>query len=263
MAGYFLLREFSGTVAIITVVGDDESVDVHVLPKGVGDMILSGYLASLIGSGQTRIGEPGDIAYGDGTLRVIHPTVDLMMDLGKSTNRFNEGWFGGFLNKLAGNSTSHVRVGGTLHVNTTAVGNVGAGPDVLMTYTVPGNVLSGVKDSLRIRCAGTFAANANSKQLKLIYGATTLFDTTAQLQAGGSWEFDAVIVRTGAATQKAICRFVIGATTMLMTTKAEYTTPAETLSGTVVLKCEATTATANNDIVQELCLIEWLPASEV
>ena len=208
------------------------------------------------------LGLAGDVDIGNGTaLSILRPAADLKGDLGSSSKNWNDGWFGSNLNKEAGTSAVYVRCGGTLKVDTTAVGNVGAGPDALISYSIAGNTLATNGDSLEVFCAGTFAANANSKQLKLIYGATTLFDTTAQLQNGGDWEFHAHIIRTGAATQKAICRFTIGATTMLMVTKADYTTPGETLSGAVTLKCEATTSTSNDDIKQEFLKVLFQPAS--
>jgi hypothetical protein len=145
-----------------------------------------------------------------------------------------------------------------LKADPTETGNVGAGPDVLFTYTMPGNTLYNVGDSLHIRSAGTVASNANSKQLKLIFGATTLFDTTAQLQNGGDWEFDALVMFRETGAQRATCRFTIGAAVMLWTSSIDYTAPAEGV-GDVVIKVEATTATADNDLVGRLFIVEFLP----
>lgn len=151
-----------------------------------------------------------------------------------------------------------------LYTTSVPVGNVGAGPDTLFSYTLIGTyedktTLANVGDSLWIRAAGTVAANANSKQLKLIYGTTTLFDTTAQLQSGGDWELDALIMRNAATVQRIICKFTLGATTVLWNTKTVYTTGAEALTDDQVLKIEATTATADNDIVANLMIVEHLP----
>jgi hypothetical protein len=159
------------------------------------------------------------------------------------------------LRTLSGTSTSYARVGGTINVNTTAVGNVGAGEDDLITYTVPANTLSTNGDRVEFKMAGTFAANANNKRVRIKFGATTLLDTAALAFNGVDWSAEGSIVRTGATTQKAFCVFRAGAT---LTSTSDYTTPAETLSGTVVLKATGE-ATSNNDIVEEFHTVEWHP----
>lgn len=153
----------------------------------------------------------------------------------------------------AGSSTSNVKVGGTLKVDTTAVGNVGVGEDDLITYSVPASTLGTNGDFIEFDMAGTFAANANSKRVRIKFGATTLFDTTALIFNGVDWRAQGKIIRTGAATQKAICTFTTAST--LLTQLTDYTTPAETLSGAVTLKATGE-ATSNNDVVQEFLTIE-------
>ncbi len=157
---------------------------------------------------------------------------------------------------IAGSSTSYAKVGGVIDVNTTQVGNVGAGEDDLITYTIPANVLNTNGDQIRFRMAGTFAANANNKRVRIKYGATTLLDTTALAFNNADWTAHGTIVRTGATTQKAICEFASGSA--LLTSSCDYTAPAETLSGTVVLKATGE-ATSNNDITEEFHIVEWIP----
>lgn len=157
---------------------------------------------------------------------------------------------------IAGSSSSYAKVAGVIDVNTTAVGNVGTGEDDLISYTIPANVLNTNGDSIRFRMAGTFAANVNNKRLKVKYGATTLFDTTALAFNGADWTVTGQVVRTGAATQKAVCQFSSGS--VLLMSSADYTAPAETLSGTVVLKCTGE-ATSDNDITEEFHIVEWVP----
>ena len=104
--------------------------------------------------------------------------------------------------------------------------------------------------------AGTFAANVNTKRVRIKYGATTLLDTMALAFNGADWTATGTIVRTGATTQKAICEFASGSA--LLTSSCDYTAPAETLSGTVVLKATGE-ATSNNDITEEFHVVEWIP----
>lgn len=144
-----------------------------------------------------------------------------------------------------------------LNVNTTTVGNVGAGEDDLMSYTLPAAVLANNGEAIEFKRGGTFAASANNKQLRIKYGATTIFDTgVLAITSASDWYAEGMIIRTGATTQKAIVTF--RCSDVLVTVATDYTTPGETLSGTVVLKATGE-ATSDNDIVEELCTIDWRP----
>jgi len=160
------------------------------------------------------------------------------------------------LGTKAGTSTTYAKVGGVIDVNTTSTGNVGTGEDDLITFSVPANTLATNGDRIQFQMAGTFAANANNKTIKIKYGGTTLLDTTALAINGGSWSAEGVVVRTGAATQKAFCAFRTN--NVLLTSTSNYTTPAETLSGAVTLKATGE-ATSNNDITQEINIVEFYP----
>lgn len=89
-----------------------------------------------------------------------------------------------------------------------AVGNVGAGDDVLRTYTVAANELAATATTLRWESWGDYAANANTKQLKGTVcqgtcdgsGDTTIFDTGAlAAAAGGAWHLECEIIKTASA----------------------------------------------------------------
>jgi hypothetical protein len=146
----------------------------------------------------------------------------------------------------------------TLNVNTTTVGNVGTGEDDLRTYSVPAATLAVDGDHLAFEAAGTFAATANNKRIKVKFGATTIFDTgVLAITAAGDWYVSGLIIRTGAATQKCVAHWTC--TDAALPVKPDYTTAAETLSGAVTLKLTGE-ATANNDVVQELLIVRLLPA---
>lgn len=66
-----------------------------------------------------------------------------------------------------------------------------------------------------------------------------------------------VIIRTGAATQKAVVQVSNNGTTW--TTVCTYSTPAETLSGAVTLKLTAECGSTNNNISQEFMTVSWHP----
>lgn len=156
----------------------------------------------------------------------------------------------------AGTSSTFAKVGGTIQTNTTGVGNVLTGEDDLITYTVPANILATNGDTLSWSMGGTFAGNVNTKRIKIKYGATTLLDTTALIFNGADWSANGSIIRTGAATQKAITNFSSGSTVLNSTT--DYTAPAETLSGTVVFKATGE-ATLTDDVREELFMMDWKP----
>ena len=140
--------------------------------------------------------------------------------------------------------------------NTTPVGNVTVGVDTLMTYSLQPNVLAKDGYNISIKAWGTFAANANSKQLKLLFGAAVLYDTTALVVNNGTWVIESSVVRTGTATQQAVT-FIISSNTTVVNS-VTYIVPTETLSGTIVIKCTGE-AVATNDIVQKGLLIKVFP----
>lgn len=142
-------------------------------------------------------------------------------------------------------------------VQTTSTGNVGTGEDTLLSYTMPANTLFLNDHVVRITAWGTTAANANNKTIKLIFGSTTIISSGALGINAQDWKIEAVVVRTGASTQGAIATYFNETPTMV---GPNYTTPAETLSGTVVIKCTGE-ATTTDDILQKGFIIEILNAS--
>ena len=147
-------------------------------------------------------------------------------------------------------------VGGSLEVNTTDVGNVGTGVDDLMTYSVPAGILSTNGDYLEFSFTFTFATNTNNKTVKVVYGATEIYTSTAQPQNDGTMEVKGKIIRTGATTQKVIVTAATDGT--LFTDLANYTTSAETLSGAVTLKATGE-ATSSNDIINRILVVKYFP----
>lgn len=136
-----------------------------------------------------------------------------------------------------------------LNVNTTAVGNVGAaGPDDLMTYSLPAATLGANGEGIIAIHWGTAADNVNAKTVTSNFGATATLTQALTANAAQVWAIINVILRTGAATQESLAFMFQGGGTAL--TDTERTTPGETLSGAVDVKCQATASTADNDIVQ-------------
>lgn len=144
-----------------------------------------------------------------------------------------------------------------LSINTTQVGNFGAGEDDLMTYVVPGNSLTVNNDSLTVRASGSFAANANNKTLKAYFGSTQIFTTGALGLNGADWVLTAEIFRTGSATQIANVKFITGS--VLLTSTAAMSTPSEDTTAGITFKLTGE-ATSNDDITERTHSIIFYPA---
>ncbi len=158
----------------------------------------------------------------------------------------------------AGTSSNDAAVGGVLYVDTAVTGQVGAGPDVLSTYTVPANTLAVNNQSLWWEAFGIAPVTATGAIITIEFGGTTVLNMSSFSPAGdGQWWASGRIFRTGAATQRSVAKGYAdsGAT---MPNWFSSTTPAETLSGTVVLRVrgDSTTAT-NNDTVIHAFIIGW------
>jgi hypothetical protein len=156
-----------------------------------------------------------------------------------------------------GTTTASARAGGTLYQSTTAVGNITTGVDDLITQAIAANTLATNGDRLRITAMVSLAANANSKQILARYGSTTCYDSTAQTANAGTLWIEVIITRTGGATQNVSAR--VNSSNTLFVNTANFTTAAETLSGSVTFKLTGE-AVSTDDIIQRSLLIEYLPA---
>jgi hypothetical protein len=159
--------------------------------------------------------------------------------------------FGTFTNT---NFTSIVN--GRLKTDITPVGNVGAGEDTLITYTMPAWVMRTNKDTLEIEAYGTFAATANNKTLKLHWGSQTIMDSGALAINDGSWRITATIVRLSATTQE--CIATLTTSDALLPIKTTRTAGTQTTTSTVVIKCTGE-GTASDDISQKVMNIKFTP----
>ena len=149
------------------------------------------------------------------------------------------------------------KVGGVIYSSITTTGNVGGGEDDLFIYEVPSNTLSVDKASLHATAAGTFAANANNKRIRVRFGTTLIFDTTALALNAGDWFLEIQIFRTGAATQKTVCTIRTSNSTLYTTT--DYTTAAVDLTTPLDLQVTAE-ATSDNDVVGQVFKLIYQPA---
>lgn len=150
-------------------------------------------------------------------------------------------------------------VGGTLTVDSTVNGNgADTTEDTLTTYTVPAKQLSVNKDSLLIRCSGSFAGNADTKTLKAYFGGTQIFTTGGLIFNGADWMLSIEIIRTGSSSEIVNVEFVSSSTVLADT--VTVSTPAIDLTASAIFKCTGQAGTANaNDITQKSMSIKWFP----
>lgn len=140
-----------------------------------------------------------------------------------------------------------------LHTNTTPVGNVGAGEDDLMSWSLPAGTLGTNGQGIRIKMWGVTANNANAKTLRAYLGTTALAAPALGVSSAATWSLELLIVRTGATAQE-ILRFVVHGVSILSTVRL---TAAETLANALTIKATGE-ATADNDIQQYGMVVEFL-----
>lgn len=146
-------------------------------------------------------------------------------------------------------------LGGQLNYNVTQVGNVGAGEDDLMTFSLQKNVLGAAGSTLMVASYGSFANNTNNKELALYLGATEIFNISG---SGADvknidWYLQTVITRTGSAAQQCVSTF-----TTSTLTKTQIATGTEDFATALTIKCTGE-ATSNDDITQKGQIINLNP----
>lgn len=155
---------------------------------------------------------------------------------------------------LAGGSAIEAPVGGTLNMNITPVGNVGAGEDILITYSLVSNTLNIDKDYLDIQAWGTTAANANNKRIKLKFDSLIVLDTGVVAANNASWLINCKIIRLTANTQQIMASII--SDSALIINSATFTNGSQDLATSLNIFCTGE-AVNDNDIVQHGLSIKW------
>lgn len=130
------------------------------------------------------------------------------------------------------------------------IGNVGTGVDNLLSFVIVANALANAGDYCEFDSFGEFENNANNKTLKIVYGATTIFNTGAVAfgtTALANWRINCKIIRTGATAQKCITTFWSNDASTPFLQEIFITGEDNAVNRTVQFTAEAT---ANDDITQ-------------
>lgn len=233
----------SGSAPAVRANGQDANISINIVPKGTGTVQVNGVPVAA-GTATSLTINPGPLAV-TGTTNLTGP---LFVTPGTS----------GVLEQ----SGAAVLANSSTNVTTTLV----ATEQDLFNFSVPGNTLSANNQFLYLQFRDRNAATANTKQLRMYFGATLIGDTTAVASNNNWWNGDCIIWRTGAATQKAICGAANITNTGSWATGSgggmTITTPAETLSGAVVVRITGTDAVAAGGSNLEGVNLLWYPAGQ-
>ena len=159
---------------------------------------------------------------------------------------------GEFSNGFGTGNNDAVYAGGTLSVITTAVGNVGAGEDTLISFTLPANSLVTTNRGIRVHARGTAANNSNAKTIKCKVGTQIVVTNAPTVSVAGEiWAVDYTFTRTALSAQDWETTYtgntgVAGAFIF----DPEIGTATQTETGTLAVHCTGE-AVDNNDIVME------------
>jgi hypothetical protein len=154
-----------------------------------------------------------------------------------------------------------------IHVNTSAVGNVGTGLDSLHSFSLPAGSLANNGDYLRVSYSGKFASNDDDKRVVISFGGVTVADTSLADFDLGDWTLDILYIRLSSTSVRmamlntlGFINFLNGAaggTGVAAATNVDATGLSNLNSNaqTMLVQGESATAT-NNNVVQNLSVIE-------
>lgn len=145
-------------------------------------------------------------------------------------------------------------------ISTTPIGNIGAGQDNLISYSMAAGSLYRANKGVRIVQSGIAANNANAKILTTQVGGIDLFSQALAISVAGEWLVEYDLVSTGVDTQYYTGRLVYESSASVWTTIVFKGTLALDDGATIVIRCTGS-ATTTNDIVQEYQRVSYLTES--
>ena len=145
---------------------------------------------------------------------------------------------------------------GMVYSNYTSTGNTSTSDTVLGTYTVTANSMPAASGKVvRVKAWGKTAANGNNKTMIIYFGATNVATHAVAATNDKDWVLEATIIQGAAGAQTAVGRLYLeGAANELIFTS----TPAETETGDVIVKCTGESGTASSDILLKGMTVEFL-----
>lgn len=132
--------------------------------------------------------------------------------------------------------------------------------EILQTYTIPAAQMSGDGDAVIVKAWGTFAANANTKTIRLEIGAgptVIAYNNITPSPNGGGWMIEAKVMYRNAGQQTCIAQATVGAVVQSVGSTLTNENP----SGTIPIYVSGQNGTASaGDIVCDGIEVENAPA---
>lgn len=130
--------------------------------------------------------------------------------------------------------------------------------DKLISYTIPANTVKKTGQTISISAFGQFAANANNKEIQVIFGESVLKDTAVGTPNATSWKIVSDVMQDSAGNQKTIS--VLNSDTVSFTEDASYVAITEDETADIEVAVYGF-GVADNDVVNEGMYIQFLPTN--
>lgn len=155
-------------------------------------------------------------------------------------------------------SAASSHLGGVIGNKIAQTNNSGTSETTLYSLYIPGNVLSTNSDSLHFVYSGRIVSSANSKQVRVKFGADTIYDSGASNLEDGDFKIEGWIYRTGATTQKTIVTYSDNSPGAGFANLVDVATASRTLSSANSLVITGQGG-ASNEIVFDMGKVYWEP----
>lgn len=159
------------------------------------------------------------------------------------------------------NGARNANFNGTLYHSVTAASNSGTGETTLDTYPANsfGNDATVAARGWHYKAAGTFAANGNTKTVRMKIGATDMLGAAfTGAMNGGSWIVECDAVRsTGTSAQITVCHYEASSATPVTGTKVS--TAAIDTTATFNFTVTGQSGTASSDINFVYSHVDYVP----
>jgi len=149
----------------------------------------------------------------------------------------------------------YAHVSGLVNASLTSAGNgADVSEDILQSYTLGAFALDSVGRCVRITSWGTTAANADTKVIRVYFGASLISSGISTFNSV-NWVAHMVVCKTGSSTQSVIADMTVGTTVLA----PMYSAGTENDGSAIVIKTTGQAGTANaNDIISKGQIVEFM-----
>lgn len=126
--------------------------------------------------------------------------------------------------------------------------------NTLMSYSMPANTIGSSGRGIRIFAQGSYAANSDSKQVRIRLGSAMAFSPGAVTTSGVTWSISGTIWYNGANVQIGFFTYADGVSAHAPVT----ITGAETTTGALTVALTAQTAGTGGDVLANGLVVEYL-----